>query len=102
MTLPALKLWPITVTNPSSKETIRFLGQGTTVLEAVNDGVKNLGETYRPNQSGSAGRPGEKGGPSRIGCTGPDGKIAWRSLREFEAAGSAPNQPEAGDNLEFA
>lgn len=102
MTHPLPKLWPITVTHPHSKETISFLGQGTTVLEAVNDGVKNLGETYRPNQSGSAGRPGEKGGPSRIGCTGPNGKIVWRSLREFEAGGAGPSQPDAGENMEFA
>lgn len=96
----SLKLWPITVTNPRTRETVSFLGQGVTVLEAVSDGAKNCAESYRPNQSGVSMNPGEKGGPTRVACRREDGSIVWRSLSEFEADPDAP-APQ-GETLEFA
>jgi len=95
----SLKLWPITVTHPLSKETISFLGQGKTVAEAVADGASNCAQIFRPNQSGAAMRPGEKGGMSRVCCRKPDGTIAWRTLNEFE---NDPETPEAAETLDFA
>lgn len=90
-----LKLWPITVQHPLTKETISFLGQGATVAEAVADGVKNCGETYRPNQSGGAANAGEKGGPNRVACRRQDGTVVHKSLRDFEA------DPVQSESLEF-
>lgn len=99
----ALKLWPITVTHPRTKETISFLGQGATVAEAVSDGVKNLSENYRPNQSGSQAKPGEKGGPTRIAARRPDGSVEFKSLREFEADPQPNQQPQIeAAELDFA
>lgn len=95
----ALKLWPITVTHPRTKATIRFLGQGTTVLEAVTDGAKNCGEVFRPSQSGGNFKPGAVHGPSTVCVEYPDGRKAFLSLREFEADPTpAPGQgPETKD-----
>jgi len=98
--IDTLKLWPITVTHPRTMETVSFLGQGKTVLEAVTDGAKNCSEAFRPDQSGAAHKPGEKGGPTRVAVKQPDGTVVFKSMREFEAD-PKPAQPE-GETLEFA
>jgi hypothetical protein len=97
----ALKLWPITVTHPRTKRTIKFLGQGKTVLEAVTDGAKNCGEAFRPSQSGGAMEAGEKGGPTLCTVYDERGNVLHMALRDFEMDPPAPAGPES-ETLDFA
>lgn len=64
----ALKLWPIAVQNPVTKEWLRFIGQGSTVAEAVKDGIDNV---------------------TNIGANAavalPDGRKVNRPLKQFES-----------------
>lgn len=41
------KLYKIEITNPRTKVTVTFLGQGVRLAEAVKDGLGNLGPVVR-------------------------------------------------------
>lgn len=96
--MSALKLWSVAVQHPETREIITFIGQGRSIADAMSEGAKNLAERFRPDQSGVAGRPGEKGGLTRCAVYGRNGALVWKTLAEFEA-GQPPtdhyDSPEA-------
>lgn len=57
----------------ATKEVLTFIGQGVTVAEALSDGVKALGTSYRRTEGKCAVRLA-------------DGTPVLRTLKEFEAA----------------
>lgn len=82
--MPSLKMYVIQVTHPQTKEVLKFLGQGTTVVEAVTDGVKELGHPFRPKSDG------KERGESFMNVVDRDGNPVRRTLKQFEADALAP------------
>lgn len=73
----SLKMFEIRVTNTRSKETLMFLGQGTTVADAVSDGVKCVQAVFQPKE-GRISEPGNR----RVVTA--DGRTILRTLAAFE------------------
>lgn len=78
-------LWHIEVTNPVTKETMRFLGQGKTVAEALSEGIKNASAPYRPSSDGRVLPSVGLGVVPPIAVRLPDGRLVCRKLEHFES-----------------
>lgn len=83
--MAALKMFEIYVRNPVTKETAKFLGQGTNLKDAVKDGLDGIGKPFRPKQDGKEREL------TSLGVKLPTGEWVNRSVKNFEA--EAPFQP---------
>lgn len=74
-----LRMWPIAVQNPATKEWLRIMGDGKTVADALADAIKVLNTPYRPKSDGKTPEP------QMMAVTTHDGLKTLRTLKEFEA-----------------
>lgn len=72
------KMFKFTVTNERTHETTSFLGQGTNLLDALKDGMKNVDAPFQPKNDG---RPRVVHGLAVQTGSG----IVKRTLVEFES-----------------
>lgn len=71
-------MFEIRVKNSMTKEVICFTGQGTTLADAVKDGLSLVGQVFRPKNDGQLRTPS----PAHILL--PDGRHVNRSVKDFE------------------
>lgn len=83
--MSTLKMYDFRVTNPVTKETAKFLGQGETLAEALKDGAQNIGHVYRPKTDS------RKQIVTTLAVRLPSGQIVNRLVKDFE--GETPYQP---------
>lgn len=50
----SVKLFGFCISNQVTKETTTFLGQGETIKEAFEDGIKTVQTTFRPKNDGKS------------------------------------------------
>lgn len=77
--MSTLKLWPITIEHPVTHERIKCIGQGHTVIEALNDAAKAIGTPFRPKSDGKTGHE------TKVAVILTGGLPAVRTLKDFEA-----------------
>jgi len=80
----SLKLFEFSVKNTRTGESTAFLGQGTTVKQAFDDGTANVIDSFRPSSNG------QKRPPHGLAVTGSDGQVRSRTLAQFEGDTPAP------------
>lgn len=90
-------MFEVAVTNTLSRETMKFLGQGRSVADALADGMKAVQASFRP-------RDGTTREESRVAVTRQDGTPTLRTLTAFESDdGPTPVVPVAESvEMEFA
>lgn len=76
--------------HPRTKETLKILGQGTTVAAALEDVIENLRSPFRSKQDGKLRAA------SQVAVILANGASVLRTLKEFES-GSAYLQPAIAD-----
>lgn len=76
------RLFHFAVRNDSSQESLQFKGQGERMEEAFKDGLKLMGETFRPKNDGKQ-RPSLK-----CNVTTAAGQIVLKTFAEWESGGA--------------
>lgn len=90
-----LAMYEVRVKHLTTREEVKFLGQGTSVADAISDAIKNAMAPFRPSLSGGA-RPGiGLGVPSRVAVTLPGGEAVLRKLEAFESGEPYSREKEA-------